>query len=257
MRQKYALANWKMNSSLSDAIVLASAIKSGMEDLEGLDVIICPPFTWLYPISEIYEHRAHNLFLGAQNMHYKDNGPFTAEISPLMIKDMVQYVILGHSERRIVFGEDSALVNDKLIAALNHKITPVLCIGEKEEGEEGKLDSSIVSQLRESLDGISMSQMSKIILAYEPVWAISTGDSSSKKNASVKYVSGAIWAIREEIKKLYNEDVAEGLSILYGGSVNKDNIEDYAHLENVDGVLVGAASLNAENFLYICKKLVK
>lgn len=259
MRARIAAANWKMNTTFSEAIVLANAVKKGAEDVSGVDIVVCPPSTWLYPIKEIYEHRPHNLHLGAQNMFFKDMGAYTGEISPTMLKGFAQYVILGHSERRHIFNEDDELINDKVISALNIGLTPILCIGEKEKKEKSALtrenlnrENGILYQLKMGLKGLTHEKIKDVVVAYEPVWAIGTGD-----NASASYVNTITNLLREELEESYGKAVADDVSVLYGGSVNDETVGEYANLENVDGVLVGGASLKAKSFLKIAEAIAK
>ena len=252
MRKRYAIANWKMNTDLSEAIVLANAMKKSAEDVDGVEIVICPPSVWLYPIHELYEHKPSNLALGAQNMYYKEQGAFTGELSPTMIKDMSQYVILGHSERRHIFGEDDELIHDKVLSALKHNLIPIICVGEKEKTTviDPERKKGIFSQLISALSGISKDELDKVIIAYEPVWAIGTGDS-----ATPEYVEDICSALRETIEKHHGKEAAQSMSILYGGSVNKENIYEYAQLDNVDGVLVGGASLKVDSFQEIIEAI--
>jgi triosephosphate isomerase len=259
MRERIAAANWKMNTTLSEAIVLANALKKGLEDIDGVKVIVCPPSVWLYPIKELYEHRPSNLELGAQNMHYKESGAFTGEISPVMLKDLVEYVILGHSERRHIFGEDDELINDKVISAFSHGLVPIVCVGEKDKKNDEELskekllqDDGILTQVKLALKGISEDKIEDVILAYEPVWAIGTGD-----NATAKYVDTVTNLMREILVDEYGEKIANSISILYGGSVNGESVSEYSDLDNVDGVLVGGASLKAEQFIKIAQTIAR
>lgn len=256
MRRPLVVGNWKMNTTLADATILATSVKNVVADLD-IDVVLCPPYVWLYPLSEILEHSAKNIHLGAQNMWHLDHGPMTGEISPPMVKSMAKYVILGHSERRANCGEDNELVNDKLHAALKYKLTPILCVGEKKKIPQEDIDSGkfdVIEELSESLDGITKDDIEDIIICYEPVWAISRGTDESKNPADGAYVNLVIEKIRGFLAKKYTSDIAERLKILYGGSVDEDNIREYLYQPEIDGALVGGASLKVKEFIKICKE---
>ena len=258
MRKPLIIANWKMNTNLSDAVVIAASIKKAAEDLEA-EIVLCPPFVWLVPIFEIIENGPRNLKLGAQNMWFADSGAMTGEISPIMLKEMVKYVILGHSERRAHFGESNALINDKIHAAFRHNITPIVCVGElkkmhKEKRGRGRPDriemkSDVVHQLEAALKGVSKEKAEKIVVAYEPVWAIGTGNP-----ASGAYAAGVIEKLRHVFKQKYSRDLAERVRILYGGSVDSSNIQEFIYQPEIDGALVGGASLKVKEFIAICKE---
>jgi len=261
MRKPLIIANWKMNTALADATVLATSIKNNIADLD-VEIVLCPPYVWLYPIAEILEHSPKNIELGAQNMWFADSGAMTGEISPVMLKDLVKYVILGHSERRSHFYESNALVNDKIHAALKHDIKPIICVGEhnkiaaNSEVKRGRgrpttihIQSDITQQLRSALTGISRDDAEKIIVAYEPVWAIGTGNP-----ATGAYAAGVIAKLREVIAKKYNQSLSERIRILYGGSVDSENVREFIYQPEIDGVLAGTASLKAKEFIMICRE---
>lgn len=262
MRRPLIVGNWKMNTTLSDAVVLANSVKRAAEDLDSVEIVLCPPFTWLVPLAENLENAPKNLNLGAQNMWFADNGPVTGEISPLMIKDLVKYVILGHSERRAHFGESNALINDKIHAALSHGITPILCVGELkkmslEKRGRGRPDKTALKddlfhQLEMAVAGINRDKVEKIIFCYEPVWAISKGTAESRNAADGPYVNFIIEKLRAVLAKKYSRSVVERLRILYGGSVDPSNIQEFIYQPEVDGVLVGGASLSAKEFIAVC-----
>lgn len=205
------------------------------------DILICPPFTALNKAQKLVN--GTKIKLGAQNMHFEEKGAFTGEISPLMLKDIgCEYVIIGHSERRHIFGEDNALINNKVKSALEHNIKPVLCIGEKtEQRKAGKTKDVVKNQLLEGLKDIH--NITKITIAYEPVWAIGTGVNATPEQAEEVHAY-----IRSLIAGRYNEEAASALRILYGGSVKPENVKSIMAQEDVDGVLVGGASLHAEKF---------
>lgn len=247
--RRYAIGNWKMNTEFGDAVILAEGIKYGLESIAGVEAVLCPPFVWLYPMVDILKNAPKNLQLGAQNMHWLEKGAYTGEISPLMLKGLVQYVILGHSERRYYFNESDELVNDKVLAALASGMTPVLCVGEKAKRKEDDKNDPVIDQLVGGLKEVSKDQMKKIIIAYEPVWAIGTGDA-----ATGEYAGNVARKIRNKIVQLYGEEIAHNVPILYGGSVTGKNTGEFMDECELDGVLVGGASLKIDEFLEICKQ---
>lgn len=262
MRKPLIIANWKMNTTLSDAVVLATSVKNNVADLD-IDVVICPPSVWLYPVAEILNPPTgggpRNIKLGAQNMYFTDNGSLTGEISPVMVKALAKYVILGHSERRSHFKESEDFINDKIHAALKHNLIPIVCIGEIKKMHELKqgrgrpsrvdLRSDVVSQLKSALAQVSEDDAEKMVVAYEPVWAIGTGQA-----ATGGYAAGVIADLREVFAKKYNRQLAERVRILYGGSVDSENIKEFIYQPEIDGVLAGTSSLKASEFIKICKE---
>ena len=251
MRKPIIVGNWKMNTTLADATVLATQIKNNIADLD-VDVVLCPPFTWLYPVAEILEKSPKNIHLGAQNMWFAPKGAMTGEVSPFMVKSLAKYVILGHSERRSHFHEDNTLINDKIQAALENNLKPIVCVGEtKKMGEQvaGSKKSDITVQLRSSLKGISRNLADDIIVAYEPVWAIGTGNA-----ATGAYAASVIEGLRNTLVDLFGHPVAERMRILYGGSVDSENVREFVFQPEIDGVLAGGASLKAKEFIKICRE---
>ncbi|NLK01032.1 MAG: triose-phosphate isomerase [Clostridia bacterium] len=248
MRTPVVAGNWKMHLTREEAAGLTRDIKEKVGGEENVKVILCPPFTALDGI--VGECRGSNIQVGAQNMHWEDEGAFTGEISPLMLKDIgCKYVILGHSERRHVFGETDEDVNKKLLSAVRHNIRPILCVGETlEQREEGVTDTTCREQLEKGLEGLSQENAENIIIAYEPVWAIGTGKSASAKDA--EHVNNYIRII---LSGIFSK-AAELIPILYGGSVKPDNIDELMAQPNIDGVLVGGASLNGDSFTEIIRK---
>jgi len=263
MRRPLIVANWKMNTTLADATVLATQVKNAVSDLD-VEVVLCPPFVWLVPLTEILEHAPANISLGAQNMWFAEKGPMTGEISPLMLKGIAKYVILGHSERRSHFGESNALVNDKIHAALGHSITPIVCVGELKKMQEVKrtrgrptrIDtrSNILHQMESTLKGISRENIEKIVFCYEPVWAISKGTPESRNPAEGAYSNLVIEKLRAVLAKKYGQNIAERARFIYGGSVDASGIGEFLFQPEIDGVLVGGASLNAKEFIAICRE---
>lgn len=258
MRRPLVIGNWKMNTTLSDAMVLAGSIKRAAEDLDSVEIVLCPPFTWLVPLAESLEHGPKNLYLGAQNMWFADSGAMTGEISPVMLMDLVKYVILGHSERRSHFVESNALINDKIHAAFHHGMTPIVCVGElrpmqnlkRGRGRPDRLTtkSDIILQLKRALQGLSVQKAEKLVVAYEPVWAIGTG-----KPATGAYAAEVVSSLRRVFKQKYSQNLAEQVRILYGGSVDSKNVREFVWQPEIDGVLAGGASLKAKEFIAICK----
>ena len=242
MRKLFIAGNWKMNKNVKESVSLAKSLINRLKDVQDKDVVVCPAFTAL---SQVYEEvKDSNVKVGAQNMSFEDEGAYTGEISPRMLKDFCEYVILGHSERRQYFGENDEIVNKKVKKALEHGLKPILCIGETLEERDGDKTFDIIeSQLKKSLKNMDKNDMKKIIIAYEPVWAIGTGKTATPEQAEDVHVF-----IRKVIKKSYGDEIASELRILYGGSVKPDNVKTLMEKEDIDGALVGGASLDAESF---------
>ena len=249
MRRKFVAGNWKMFTTASEAVALAKAVAAGAP--KGLDLAVCPPFVYLDAVVKALAGTA--LGVGAQNMHFEEKGAFTGEISPVMLKDVkVRYVILGHSERRHVFGENDDLISRKVKAALAHGLDPILCIGEKlEEREAGRTMAVCERQTRAGLSGVSAVDMARVTIAYEPVWAIGTG-----KNATPEQAQEVHAAVRALLAALYGRQVADATRIQYGGSVKPENARDIFCRPDVDGGLIGGASLKADSFLAIADAAV-
>ncbi len=248
MRTPLIAGNWKMYKTVAEAVELVEALLTSAEQgyASEREVLVCPPFTALYPLAPLLADSS--IALGAQNMYHADEGAFTGEISPVMLKDIgCRYVILGHSERRQIFGEDDALINRKVHAALKHGLTPVLCIGEtKPQRDAGDAETVTLGQLRASLHGLSATQARGVVLAYEPVWAIGTGDTATPADAQAMHA-----AIRAALASDYGQDIADAVRVLYGGSVKPDNVDALMAQPDIDGALVGGASLKADQFVRI------
>ena len=244
MRKKIVAGNWKMNKNPMETKEFFEKFNSLVKDSEN-EVVICAPFI---DLAVAANEKAVNIAVGAQNMHFEDKGAYTGEVSCKMLKSIgVEYVIIGHSERREYFNETDDSVNKKLKVALRENITPILCVGETlEERENGIAKDKIVSQIRKDFDEIEKDDAIKIVIAYEPIWAIGTGKTASKEDAN----EACKW-IRDEIKSLYNDEVAEHVEILYGGSVKSSNAKDLFEMSDIDGGLVGGASLEPEEFAKI------
>ena len=234
--------NWKMNKSVSQSRELLEEL-SKIEVPENVESIVCPPFTSLMLASEILEDS--DIMIGAQNMYYESSGAYTGEISPEMLTDInVEYVILGHSERREIFGEKDELINTKVLKALTSGLKPIVCCGETAEERETKAHfEKIEGQIRAALEDVEDSQMTDVVIAYEPIWAIGTGKTASSEDAEEMCLF-----IRDLLSELYSEDIANSTRILYGGSVNPGNISELMDKPNVNGALVGGASLNGKDF---------
>ena len=246
MRIPMIAGNWKMNTTVSEAVALVSATRQGLDEIAGVDKVMCPPFVSLSPVGELI--KGSSVKLGAQNLYFEEKGAYTGEISPLMLADLCEYVIIGHSERRQYFNETGEIVNKKIRAALKVGLKPILCIGERlEENEAGKMEEVVTEQLNSSLVGIDYP--AELVLAYEPIWAIGTG-----KSATGKESNKTIALIRSQIASLYDEALAQEVRILYGGSVTADNIAEFMQQPEIDGALVGGASLKADQFLSIVKQ---
>ncbi len=246
MKRLLIAGNWKMNKTVPEAIELVRELKERLKGVEDRDVLVCPPFTALYPVGR--ELEGSSILMGAQNMFYEEKGAFTGEISPVMLKDVgCSYVILGHSERRHIFGESDELINRKVISAVNHDLIPILCVGETlQEREEGRTQEVVERQVREGLKGLKPEN--EFVIAYEPVWAIGTGRSATPEMAQEVHAF-----IREILTELFGKEKAEGVRILYGGSVKPENAKGLLEMPDIDGALVGGASLKAESFSAIVK----
>lgn len=247
MRRKVVAGNWKMNKDLSGTIELISAIKNELSKSEtSTEVIVCPPFTSLETASTLL--KGSSIKLGAQNMHYEDSGAFTGEISAEMLKSVgCQYVILGHSERRTLFGESDEMINKKIKKAVSAGLKPIFCVGETlEERESGSTEKVVEIQIREGLSGLNETELSELIIAYEPVWAIGTG-----KTATPQQAQDVHQFIRNLISEMFSNNFAENLVIQYGGSLKPDNAAELFSQPDIDGGLIGGASLKADAFLAI------
>ncbi|HTL48459.1 MAG TPA: triose-phosphate isomerase [Verrucomicrobiae bacterium] len=252
MKTPFIAGNWKMFKTASEASTLVQTIKAGVSKVADCDVVICPPFTALGAVSPLL--RDSNIELGGQNMHNEAEGAFTGEISPMMLKDLnCRYVILGHSERRQFFKETDELIREKVKTAIKYSLIPILCIGETLEEREARQYFEVVKrQFEEALKGLTGDEVSRIVLAYEPVWAIGTGHTATPEQAE---------QMHSYIRRLLNEKVGQEIGakvpILYGGSVKPDNIGKLMSKPNVDGALVGGASLKAESFTQIIQNAVE
>jgi len=243
MRIPFVAGNWKMNTTATEAERLVLEMLEKLDGIKGVEKVLCPPFVSLVAVNMMLQ--SSSIKLGAQNMYFEAKGAYTGEISPLMLRELCEFVILGHSERRWYFGETDEMVKKKIEAALANKLKPILCVGERfEENEAGKTEEVISRQVTAALSGIE--PVRDLVVAYEPVWAIGTGKAASGRQAVV-----TIQFIRDVVTKLWDENIAQNLRVLYGGSVTGANIAEFISHPEIDGALVGGASLKAEEFVGI------
>jgi len=244
------VANWKCNpKTLKGANLLFNSIKRKLKKVKNIEVVICPPFVYLSNI-KLSNHSV--IKLGAQDCFWKNFGAFTGEISPLMLKDLnCKYIIIGHSERRKYFNESDEIINKKIKAVIEAKIKPILCIGEtREEKEKGYIQKKLKSQIEKGLKRVPKKEIKNLIIAYEPIWAIGTGKPCDIKEAQTAYL-----VIKKIITNLYPYSISKNIKILYGGSVNSKNAKSYIKQAGMDGLLIGGASLNAQEFIKIVRTL--
>jgi len=248
MRKPIIAGNWKLNKTPNEAIVLVDELKRELVDVTGVDVVLCPPFVDLTDVSDALID--HDIALGAQNVFWEDSGAFTGEISAPMLKALgVSYVIIGHSERRQYFHETNETVNKRLRAVLKHGLTPIVCVGENLSQREANKTFDVIKDHAEgSLSGLSAEEMQKVVLAYEPVWAIGTGKTATPLQAQEVHLF-----IRHLLVQMFNDQTAGSVRIQYGGSVTPDNIVALMAQADIDGALVGGASLKAPSFAAIVK----
>ena len=246
MRKKFVAGNWKMNTTAAAAVELAKALVKEVGSLAAVDVALCPPFVYLAQVAGAVA--GSRIAVGGQNMFYESNGAFTGEISSEMLKDVgCRYVILGHSERRHVIGESDESINRKVIKALGDGLEPIFCVGELLAQREANQTFDVVShQVKVGLSGVSRDQASKVTLAYEPVWAIGTGKTASPAQAQEVHAM-----IRQLLEKMFGKDLAGSMRIQYGGSVKASNAKELLAQADIDGALVGGASLKAAEFVGI------
>ena len=248
MRKPFIAGNWKMNMTHLEAAAFMEDFKYKYENKNDCEIAICAPFTDLRSIRTIIEDDNLDIKLGAQNMFYKESGAYTGEVSPKMLKTLgVDYVVLGHSERREIFGEKNEEVNKKVKAAFNFGLKPIMCIGEKLSiRENGNAEEFVIGQLVECLEDIDEKDITILTIAYEPIWAIGTGKTATSKDAN-----DMCKAIREKISELYGKIAAEEIRIQYGGSVKPFNASELMNMSDIDGALVGGASLKVDDFMAI------
>ncbi len=241
MRTPIIAGNWKMNTTLAEARELVAAMLPELDRIQGAEKVLCPPFISLPAIAEMI--KGTSIRLGAQNMHFQEKGAYTGEVSPLMLAPICQYVILGHSERRQYFGETDEVVNQKVTAALKAGLRPIMCVGERlEENESGLTEEVVTRQVRGGLAGIPKPET--LVIAYEPVWAIGTG-----RAATAAQANQTIGLIRRVVAEVYDNSFADAIRIQYGGSVTAQNAAELMREKEIDGALVGGASLKAQEFV--------
>jgi len=248
MRTPIIAGNWKMHKTVAEAVQLAQEVREAVADIKNVDVVLCPPFTALAALKDVLS--GSNVGLGAQNLYWAEQGAFTGEVSPVMLQELCTYVIIGHSERRQYFAETDEGVNKKIKAALAHNLIPIVCVGENlDQNEAGETASFVGGQVKAAFAGLSGKEAAGVIVAYEPIWAIGTG-----KNADPATANSIIGlSIRGALAELYSEDLAQQIRVQYGGSVKPDNVENFMAQPDIDGALVGGASLKVESFLPLVK----
>lgn len=243
MRKPIIAGNWKMHKTRDEALNFIYNVKENVVNANEVESVICAPSPLLRCL---VKRQGDNLRIGAQNMHFEDNGAFTGEVSPLVLTDTgVKYVIIGHSERRAMFNETDETVNKKVLSAFNHNLVPIVCVGESLEEREGNMTNKVVEKQTEiALKGLESEQVKNVVLAYEPIWAIGTG-----KTATSEMANETCGYIRSVVERLYGKEVSEAVRIQYGGSVKPANIKELMSMEHIDGALVGGASLDPNSFL--------
>jgi triosephosphate isomerase len=246
MRVPMIAGNWKMNTTVSEAVKLVADMRPQIDSITNVEKVVCPPFISLTAVKDTL--KGSTIKLGAQNMHFEEKGAFTGEVSPLMLAGLCEYVILGHSERRQYFGETNEIINKKVRAALKVNLKPILCVGESlAQYEAGKTEAIVTDHVTGSLKDIPAS--ASLVIAYEPVWAIGTGKAATSDQANK-----IIGIVRKVVTKLYGDSFAQSLRILYGGSVTADNIKELMSQPEIDGGLVGGASLKVDSFVSLVKQ---
>lgn len=245
MRRPMIAGNWKMNTDPDSAFELMDTMIEDLEAFPDIDIVVCPPFVSIETFADLFD--ATGLYLGAQNMYWEERGAFTGEVSPLMLQNRCDFVILGHSERRQYFHETDADVRRKVEAALAHDLLPIVCVGENfEQFEAGDTLHVVDRQVGMALDGIESLRLGECVIAYEPIWAIGTGKAANGEGANA-----VIGAVRRKVAAMHGDVVASEMRVLYGGSVNAKNIEEFISQPEIDGALVGGASLDAAQFVRI------
>ncbi|MBI2957369.1 MAG: triose-phosphate isomerase [Chloroflexi bacterium] len=246
MRIPLIAGNWKMNTTLEEAVALVNDMRSRLDAVKGVEKVICPPFVSLAAVRDVVQ--GTSVRMGAQNTYFEQKGAFTGEVSPAMLRGLCHYVIIGHSERRQYFHEGNEIVNRKVKAALKAGLMPIMCVGERlEENESGRTEAVVGDQVSQGLDAVVPTP--DLVIAYEPVWAIGTGKAATSEQAQ-----GTISFIRMKVAAAMGKEVAQGLRVLYGGSVTAANIMDLMKKPDIDGALVGGASLKAQEFVSIVEQ---
>ncbi len=247
MARKLVVGNWKMNLTVPESTILIEKLRKNLAKVDNVEIVVCPTFLDIYAASK--ELSGENIAVGAQNVYYEEEGPYTGEVAASQLKNFVKYVLVGHSERRALFGENDKLVAKKAVAAYSYRITPIICVGETfHEKGDGLSKVVVMSQLEAALSQLTAGEVAEVVVAYEPVWAIGTGLTCEPTE-----IAAMAKNIRGLVSALYGKKAAEGLRVLYGGSVNDENVGAIAKVAGVDGVLVGGASLNFDKFSSIVK----
>jgi triosephosphate isomerase (TIM) len=248
MRKPFVAGNWKMNKTGEEARILVADLLPQLQEFSSIDRALCPPYPYLMSISAMLA--GTGIALGAQNLYWEESGAYTGEVSPKMVAEFCQFVILGHSERRAYFGETDETVNKKVKAAFANRLVPIMCVGETlDENEAGRTAEVVERQVRAGLEGLDPSYAAELVIAYEPVWAIGTGRAASAEGANAVLADN----IRPVLKAMFGEETAQAVRIQYGGSVNAKNAAEYFGMPDIDGALVGGASLKSADFVAIVK----
>lgn len=253
--RKLIVGNWKMYPTLSDALVLTTTLKSGLEEVAGVEVVLAPPAIWLPSIIEHWQHRLPHVSFALQNIYPEDQGAYTGEISAYFVKDMAKYAIIGHSERRSYLHEDNDLINRKVHSAMRWQLSPILCVGEAKKviGQGGTVLepyhwTKLTEQLSDGVAGLNKDRLGELVVAYEPVWAIGTSNP-----ATADYAGEVISRLRQVLAEKYGAAAAKMVRFLYGGSVDPTNASEFLRHREIDGLLVGGVSVKARDFLTICR----
>jgi triosephosphate isomerase len=252
MRTPFVAGNWKMNKTIAEARVFVTEMSPGLSEVKGVEKVLCPSYMAIFPVAALL--LGTDIGLGAQDMHWETKGAFTGEVAPAMVSEFCKYVIIGHSERRTYFGENDETVNRKTGAAQTLNLVPIVCVGETlAEYESGRTAEVVSRQIRVGLKGLAPEFASHVVIAYEPVWAIGTGRASTSENANAVIRD----FIRKPLTDIYNEATAQAIRVLYGGSVTADNAVDFFGQSDIDGALVGGASLKVDEFVVIVRAAAK
>ena len=248
MRTPFVAGNWKMNKTADAAVAFVTEIAPELNAIDGIDIAVCPPFIAIPAVARALA--GTRIGVGAQNMYYETSGAYTGEVSPAMLQGLCRYVILGHSERRALFGETDEGVNKKIFAALAHGLTPIVCVGESlAQNQAGETQSFVSGQVRAAFANLTPEQAATCVVAYEPIWAIGTGLSATAQQAEDIIRA----SVRDVLTELFGDAAAQAIRIQYGGSVTEDNIADFMRQPDIDGALVGGASLKADSFVEMVK----
>ena len=252
MRTPFIAGNWKMNKTVAEARTLVAEMSPDLGRIKGVEKVLCPPFMSLIPVAALLQ--GTDIGLGAQNLHWEAKGAYTGEIAPGMVAEFCNYVIIGHSERRTYFGETNETVNKKIAAALNAGLVPIVCVGETLAEHDSGLTAEVVSsQIRLGFMGQQKDSLPKVVIAYEPVWAIGTGRASNGPDANQVIRDN----IRKPLAEMFGGEAGQGVRVLYGGSVTSANAAEFFTQPDIDGALVGGASLKADEFIKITQAAVK